>query len=80
VGADEDVLHDVLGVQPGAAQELGGVAAQRALVAPDDRREGLLVACAGGRDELCLAAPEQGEARPAARGAVIVGFHVTMML
>ena len=60
--ADEDVLHDVLGIVARAAQELGRVAAQCALVALDDRGERVLAARARGGDELRIAAAEEGAA------------------
>jgi hypothetical protein len=81
VRAHEDVLDDVLGVVPRAAQQLGGVAAQRALVAPDDRGERVLTAGSGCCDKPRVAATEQvATRRSRCAVAVMSSVHVTIML
>ena len=77
--ADEDVLHDVLRLLARAAQQLRRIAAQRALVALDDRCERSFAAGASLGDEARVAATEQVAARHGAF-TVIRGAHGSMML
>jgi len=52
VRADQDVLHDVLGIVLRAAQQAGGVARQRDAMARVERRERRAIACADAAGQL----------------------------